>query len=59
MIFQYNAADYIVETAESGELLYTIVRLTGAAPKIRYNLRDLGGTYSHKVFAAKLKRKRH
>jgi phenylacetate-CoA ligase len=55
MIFQYNAADYIIETAESGELLYTIVRLTGAAPKIRYNLRDLGGTYSHKILAAKLK----
>jgi phenylacetate-CoA ligase len=55
MIFQYNAADYVIETAASGELLYTIVRLTGAAPKIRYNLRDLGGTYSHKNLAAKLK----
>ena len=54
MIFQYNAADYVIETAESGELLYTIVRLTGAAPKIRYNLRDLGGTYSHSKLAAKL-----
>jgi len=55
MIFQYNAADYVIETHASGELLYTIVRLTGAAPKIRYNLRDLGGTYSHKNLAAKLK----
>lgn len=55
MIFQYNAADYVIETAPSGELLYTIVRLTGAAPKIRYNLRDLGGTYSHKSLAMELK----
>ncbi len=55
MIFQYNAADYVIETAETGELLYTIVRLTGAAPKIRYNLRDLGGTYSHKNLGAKLR----
>lgn len=55
MIFQFNAADYVIETdASSGELLYTIVRLTGAAPKIRYNLRDLGGTYSHQTLGAKL-----
>ncbi len=48
MIFQYNAADYIIETGENGELLFTIVRLGGASPKIRYNLQDLGGTFRHK-----------
>ncbi|HLA94380.1 MAG TPA: hypothetical protein VK612_01575 [Pyrinomonadaceae bacterium] len=47
MIFQYNGADYIIEPNQEGELLFTILRLDGAAPKIRYNLRDLGGTYSH------------
>jgi phenylacetate-CoA ligase len=46
MIFQYNAVDYIIETNESGELLFTIARMSGAAPKIRYNLRDSGGVYS-------------
>lgn len=48
MIFQYNAADYIIETNQDKELLFTIVRLESAAPKIRYNLKDLGGTFTHK-----------
>jgi len=47
MLFQYNAADYVVEKSVDGELLFTILRLEGAAPKIRYNLRDLGGTYKY------------
>lgn len=48
MIFQYNPVDYIVETNEDGELLFTIGRQTSAAPKIRYNLRDVGGTLTYK-----------
>ncbi|MDQ4122617.1 MAG: CoF synthetase [Acidobacteriota bacterium] len=55
MIFQYNAADYIIETNADGELLFTITRLEGAAPKIRYNLRDLGGCLSYEDLSAKLK----
>ncbi len=55
MIFQYNAADYIIENSPEGELLFTILRLEGAAPKIRYNLRDLGGTYTHKKLKTILK----
>ncbi|MFN2578030.1 MAG: hypothetical protein ABR607_10115 [Pyrinomonadaceae bacterium] len=47
MIFQYNALDYVIETNEAGELLFTIGRQTSAAPKIRYNLRDLGGVITH------------
>jgi phenylacetate-CoA ligase len=47
MIFQYNPADYIVETTPAGELVFTIGRQTSAAPKIRYNLHDLGGTLTH------------
>ncbi len=55
MIFQYNAADYIVETNEDNELLFTIARFEGAAPKIRYNLRDLGGSLTYEDLSAKLK----
>jgi len=54
MIFQYNALDYVIETTETGELLFTIGRQTSAAPKIRYNLRDLGGTFTHKELATRL-----
>jgi phenylacetate-CoA ligase len=46
MIFQYNALDYTIETNKEHELLFTIGRQSGAAPKIRYNLRDSGGVFS-------------
>ena len=48
MIFQYNALDYVIETTSEGELIYTIGRQTSAAPKLRYNLHDLGGTLSYR-----------
>ena len=54
MIFQYNALDYIIETTPEGELVFTIGRQTSAAPKIRYNLRDMGGAIAHKQLAQKL-----
>jgi phenylacetate-CoA ligase len=54
MIFQYNPVDYIVETNEEGELLFTIGRQTSAAPKIRYNLRDVGGRLTYKQLEQKL-----
>jgi phenylacetate-CoA ligase len=43
MLFQYNPLDYLVEQNAQGELLFTVCRLASAAPKIRYNLKDLGG----------------
>ena len=46
MIFQYNALDYTIETNGENELLFTLARHSGAAPKIRYNLRDSGGVFS-------------
>ena len=55
MIFQYNALDYIIETDESGELLFTIGRQTSAAPKIRYNLKDFGGALTHRQMQSKLR----
>lgn len=54
MIFQYNALDYIIETTAEGELLFTIGRQTSAAPKMRYNLHDLGGSLTHKQVAERL-----
>jgi phenylacetate-CoA ligase len=54
MIFQYNALDYIIEAMPDGELVFTIGRQTGAAPKIRYNLRDMGGVLTHTQLAQKL-----
>ncbi len=46
MIFQYNPLDYTIETNSENELLFTVGRQSGAAPKIRYNLRDSGGVFS-------------
>ena len=37
-----------------GRIIFTIGRQTSAAPKIRYNLHDLGGTMTHKELSAKL-----
>ena len=54
MIFQYNALDYIIETTPEGELVFTIGRQTSAAPKIRYNLHDLGGTMTHQQLTERL-----
>ena len=54
MIFQYNALDYVIEANAESELLVTIVRPSGAAPKIRYNIRDAGGAYGFAALAARL-----
>lgn len=42
MIFQYNPIDYYLESSPEGELVVTLCRTRNAAPKIRYNIRDLG-----------------
>lgn len=55
MIFQYNAATYVIETNEKGELIFTIGRETAAAPKIRYNLRDAGGALPFSELAKRLR----
>jgi phenylacetate-CoA ligase len=54
MIFQYNALDYVIETTPGGELVFTIGRQTSAAPKLRYNLHDLGGVVTHAQLREKL-----
>ena len=42
MVFQYNPLDYFIETNEAGELVISICRVGTTAPKLRYNLHDLG-----------------
>lgn len=54
MIFQYNALDYFIEAQPNGEMLFTICRGSGAAPKLRYNLHDVGGTWTFRDLGAKL-----
>jgi phenylacetate-CoA ligase len=54
MIFQYNALDYVVETVENNELVFTIGRQTSAAPKLRYNLKDSGGVMTYRQLATRL-----
>jgi phenylacetate-CoA ligase len=48
MIFQYNPIDYLIEQSEEGELVVTLLRRSTVAPKIRYNIRDLGGTITYR-----------
>ena len=42
MIFQYNPAEFFLESSAAGEILATLCRPGGLAPKIRYNIHDLG-----------------
>lgn len=42
MIFQFNPSEFFMETNADGELLITICRPRYVAPKIRYNIHDLG-----------------
>jgi phenylacetate-CoA ligase len=42
MVFQFNPLDYVIEANDAGELVFTVARVATTAPKIRYNLRDVG-----------------
>lgn len=42
MVFQYNPLDYYIESNKEGELLVTLCRKENIAPKVRYNIHDLG-----------------
>jgi phenylacetate-CoA ligase len=53
-IFQYNPIEHLIETSPTGELIYTVTRSNGAAPKVRYNLLDCGGTMTYIELANKL-----
>ena len=43
-IFQYNSLDYYIESNERNELLFSLNRCSNIAPKIRYNIHDVGYT---------------
>ncbi len=42
MVFQFNPADFFVESTPAGEMLVTVCRPGYVAPKVRYNIHDLG-----------------
>ena len=42
MIFQFNPAEFFIERTAGGELAVTICRPHYTAPKVRYNIHDLG-----------------
>jgi phenylacetate-CoA ligase len=54
MIFQYNALDYLIEVSDAGELVITIARASNIAPKVRYNIRDLGGAMPTRALRGRL-----
>ncbi len=54
MIFQYNPLDYLIETNDKKELVFTLLRSSNVAPKVRYNLKDIGGTTPWATAAAAL-----
>lgn len=41
-ILQYNPMDYLIEENAEGEVLVTLCRSSNVAPKIKYNIHDLG-----------------
>jgi phenylacetate-CoA ligase len=42
MIFQFNPAEFFIESNADGELLITICRPDYVTPKVRYNIHDVG-----------------
>lgn len=54
MIFQYHPLDYLIEQSQEGELIVTVLRRGTVAPKIRYNIRDLGGALTWRQVKAQL-----
>ncbi len=43
-VFQYDPLDYYIESNERQELVFTLNRPSTLAPKIRYNIHDIGHT---------------
>lgn len=48
MIFQFNPADFLIESSDEGELLITVCRSKYIAPKIKYNIHDRGHILDYK-----------
>lgn len=47
MLFQFNPSEFFFETTADGQLLATICRPGYVAPKVRYNIHDLGHVVRH------------
>jgi phenylacetate-CoA ligase len=54
MLFQYNPLDHYIETNADDELLITINRPL-LSPRVRYNIRDEGGTLTFEEMVARLR----
>lgn len=54
MLFQYNPLDYFVESSPDNELVITLLRHANVSPKIRYNIRDIGGAFTHRELIKKI-----
>jgi phenylacetate-CoA ligase len=55
-VFQYDPLDYYIESNERNELLFTLNRPSAIAPKVRYNLHDVGHTLRYRDAIAALQR---
>ncbi|HEX5730055.1 CoF synthetase [Microbacterium sp.] len=55
-IFQYNPLDYYIESNERNELLFSLNRPSNIAPKIRYNIHDVGHTMRYRDAIAAIER---
>jgi phenylacetate-CoA ligase len=55
-VFQYDPLDYYIESNERNELLFTLNRPSTIAPKVRYNLHDVGHTLRYRDAIAAIQR---
>ena len=55
MVLQYNPLAYVFETNSAGELVVTLARPTNVAPKLRYNIHDMGHVATFEEVAAALR----
>lgn len=55
MVLQYNPLAYVFETNTAGELVVTLARPTNVAPKVRYNIHDMGHVAPFEDIAAALR----
>jgi phenylacetate-CoA ligase len=55
-VFQYNPLNYYIESNERNELLFTLNRPSTIAPKVRYNLHDVGHTLRYRDAIAAIER---
>ena len=55
-VFQYDPFDYYIESNERNEMLFTLNRPSTIAPKVRYNLHDVGHTLRYRDAIAAIQR---